>query len=169
MPAVPDWAIALTYWLHLLATVTWIGSLVSISILVLPAAARALQPADQLAFIDVVQKRLEPIGWFSVSLLVVTGLFQMSINIHYNGFLSVSGQWSLAILSKHILVAALIAVSAMHTWDVLPAIRRALMRKDKLDPKQLSSLRRRETGLMRTSLVLSALVLLATAIARAAA
>ncbi len=168
MPAVPNWAVALTYWLHLLATVTWIGSLVSISILVLPAAARTLQPVDQLAFIDVVQKRLEPIGWFSVSLLVVTGLFQMSVNIHYNGFLSVSGQWSLAILAKHILVAALIAVSAMHTWDVLPAIRRALMRKDRIDPAQLNSLRRRETALMRVSLALSALILLATAIARAA-
>ncbi len=168
MPAVPSWAVALTFWLHLLATVTWIGSLVSISILVLPAAARTLQPVDQLAFIDVVQRRLEPIGWFSVSLLVVTGLFQMSVNIHYNGFLSVSGQWSLAILAKHILVVALIVVSAIHTWDVLPAIRRALLRKDKINQEQLSLLRRRETILMRTSLMLSALVLLATAIARAA-
>ena len=152
----------------LIFTRTWIGSLVSISILVLPAAARTLQPVDQLTFIDMVQKRLEPIGWFSVSLLIATGLFQMSVNIHYNGFLAVSGQWSLAILAKHILVVALIAVSAMHTWDVLPSIRRALMRKDRIDPEQLNSLRRLETILMRTSLVLSALILLATAIARAA-
>jgi uncharacterized membrane protein len=166
MPPVPVWAVALTFWLHLIATVTWIGSLVSISILVLPAAARTLQPTDQLVFIDTIQKRLEPIGWFSVSLLVVTGLFQMSVNVHYNGFLSVSGLWSLAILVKHILVISLIAVSAMHTWDVLPAIRRALMRKDKVNQEQLDSLRHRETILMRTSLALSVLILLATAVAR---
>ncbi len=167
MPAVPDWAIALTYWLHLLATVTWIGSLVSISLLILPAATKTLQPVDQLAFIEAIQRRLEPIAWFSLSVLVVTGLFQMSVNIHYNGFLSVSGQWSIAILTKHILVLVLIVVSAMHTWDVLPAIRRALMRKDKIDPHLLDSLHHRENVLLRISLVLGALILLATAVARA--
>ncbi len=168
MPTVvPTWALALVFWLHFLATVTWIGSLVAIYVLVEPAAKRALEPTDQLALVEGIQRRLEPIAWFSVSLLVVTGLFQMSVNPHYNGFLSTSGQWSLAILSKHILVAALIAVSATHTWDVLPAIRRALMRKDKIDPTQLGSLQRRETALLRWSLVLAALILLATAVARA--
>ncbi len=168
MPAVPDWAIALTYWLHLLATVTWIGSLAAISLLIQPAAGKTLQPVDRLAFIDAIQRRLEPIAWFSLSVLVVTGLFQMSVNIHYNGFLSVSNQWSIAILSKHILVLTLIIVSAMHTWDVLPAIRRALLRKDKIDSRQLEALQHRETLLLRTSLVLAALILLATAVARAA-
>ncbi len=168
MPAVvPTWALALVFWLHLLATATWIGSLVSIYVLVQPAARRALEPLDQLSLVEAIDKRLEPIVWFSVSLLVVTGLFQMSVNPHYNGFLSTSGQWSLAILSKHVLVAILIAVSATHTWDVLPAIRRALMRKDKIDSLQLANLRRREAALLRWSLVLAALILLATAVARA--
>jgi len=168
MPSVvPAWALALTFWLHLLATVTWIGSLASISILVLPAAARALRLPEQLVLVDAVQKRLEPIAWFSVSLLVVTGLFQMSVNPHYNGFLATSGQWSLAILAKHVLVATLIAVSAVHTWDVLPAIRRALLRKEKADPADLRALQRREVALLRASLVLAALILLATAFARA--
>ena len=168
MPTVvPTWALALVFWLHLLATATWIGSLISIYLLVQPAARRVLQPVEQLALVDAVQKRLEPIVWFSVSLLIVTGLFQMSVNPHYNGFLSTSGQWSLAILSKHILVAILIAVSATHTWDVLPAIRRALMRKDKIDTIQLASLQHREGLLLHWSLVLAALILLATAVARA--
>lgn len=168
MPAVvPTWALALVFWLHLLATATWIGSLVSIYLLVQPAARRSLEPLDQLSLVEAIDKRLEPIVWFSVSLLIVTGLFQMSVNPHYNGFLSTSGQWSLAILSKHVLVAILIAVSATHTWDVLPAIRRALMRKDKIDSLQLANLRRREAVLLRWSLVLAALILLATAVARA--
>ena len=168
MPAVvPTWALALTFWFHLLATITWIGSLFAIYVLVEPAARRALAPVDHLALVEGIQKRLEPIAWFSVSLLIVTGLFQMSVNPHYNGFLSTSGQWSLAILSKHILVAILIAVSATHTWDVLPSIRRALMRKDKIDRLQLASLQHREALLLRWSLVLAALILLATAFARA--
>lgn len=168
MPVVPSWAIALTYWLHMLATITWIGSLAAIAVLILPAANQTLSPVDQLAFIESIQKRLEPVAWFSLSVLVVTGLFQMSVNPHYNGFLDVSGQWSLAILAKTALVAILIAVSAMHTWDVLPSIRRLLMRKDKADPEQLAKLQRREKLLLGISLSLAALVLLATAVARAA-
>ena len=163
----PSWALASIFWLHLMATVTWIGSLVSISVLVLPISKRSLKPVDELALLDGIQKRLEPIAWFSVSLLVATGLFQMSVNPHYNGFLSTSGQWSLALLSKHILVASLITVSAVHTWDVLPAMRRALMRRQKPDEEEVLRLQRRERALLRASLVLAALVLLATAVMRA--
>jgi putative copper resistance protein D len=164
---VPSWTLASIYWLHLLAAVTWIGSLVSMYVLVLPVTKRALRPIDELALLDGIERRLEPIAWFSVSLLIVTGLFQMSVNPHYNGFLSTSGQWSLAILSKHILVAALVAVSAVYTWDVLPAMRRTLMRKDKANEAELARLQRRERALLRTSLILAALILLATAVARA--
>jgi len=167
MPIVPSWAIALTFWLHMLAVVTWIGSLVSISLLIQPSATRTLKPVDQLVFIEAIHKRLEPIAWFSISLLVVTGLFQMSVNVHYNGFLSTSNQWSLAILTKQVLVVILIVVSAIHTWEVLPAIRRALMRKDKINEEELAVLQRREKTLLRASLILAALILLATAIARA--
>ena len=168
MPAnVPYWAVAFTFWIHMLATAAWIGSLVAIAVLVLPAAGRALAPVDQLSLIQVVQKRLEPVTWFSVSILVVTGLFQMSVNPHYNGFLSTSGQWSLAMLTKHILVGTLIAVSAVHTWDALPALRRALLQKTKLDQSEIRRLQRREVNLLRASLVLGLLVLLAAAFARA--
>ena len=164
---IPTWALAGLFWLHILATVTWIGSLVAIYWLVMPAAGRILKPVDDLALLDAIQKRLEPVGWFSVSVLIVTGLFQMSVNPHYNGFLSTSGQWALAILGKHTLVAGLITVSAVHTWDVLPTMRRVLMRKDKADPQELQKLQRRERTLLRVSLVLGALILLATAVMRA--
>ena len=165
--AVPFWAVALLYWVHLVATATWIGSLISIILLVLPAARRALGAADQLSLIEFIQRRLEPIAWFSVSVLVVTGLFQMSVNPNYNGFLSTSGRWSLAMLTKHILVGALIAVSAVHTWDVLPTLRRALLKKDRLADGELAGLQRREMALLRASMILGVLVLLATGFARA--
>ncbi len=163
----PTWALASLFWLHMLATVTWIGSLVSMYVLVLPVSRRALKPVDELALLDGVQKRLEPIAWFSVSLLIVTGLFQMSVNPHYNGFLSTSGQWALAILAKHTLVAGLVVVSAVHTWDVLPSLRRALMRRQKADEDEILRLQRRERALLTVSLVLAAFILLATAIMRA--
>lgn len=167
MPTIPSWILALTFWLHLLATVTWVGSLAAISVLILPAAKRTLKPLDQLAFIEAIQKRLEPLAWFCLSLLIVTGLFQMSVNPHYDGFLSTSTQWSLSLLTKHGLVAIMIVVSAVQTWEVLPAIRRTLMMKNNTNLKQVLKLQRRETWLLRANLALAVLILLATAFARA--
>lgn len=168
MPPMPYWVLALIFWLHLLATVTWVGSLAALSFLILPASSRTLKAPDQLAFISAVQQRLEPLAWFCLSLLIVTGLFQMSVNVHYDGFLSVSTRWSIALLTKHALVAVMVVVSAIQTWEVLPAIRRTLMMKSKVDEAQLEKLRRRETALLRWSLALAVLILLATAFARAA-
>ena len=166
MTTPPSWVIALIFWLHMLATVAWIGSLVAISILVLPASTRILKLADQLSFISAVQKRLEPIAWFSMGLLLVTGLFQLSANPHYNGFLSISTQWSLAILVKHSLAVIMVVVSAVQTWEVIPSIRRTLMKKDKATEEELGKLEKRETFLLRANVLLTALILIATAIAR---
>jgi uncharacterized membrane protein len=165
----PTWALALTYWLHFLATVSWVGSLASISFLILPAMKRALDAETQLVFLEAMQKRLEPIAWFSMSLLVLTGLFQMSVNPHYDGFLSISTQWSLAILSKHLLGIVMVVVSAIQTWEVIPAIRRAIVKSRKSkNTDELNALRQREILLLRMNFGLSVLILLATAFARAA-
>jgi uncharacterized membrane protein len=165
----PTWALALVFWLHLLATVAWLGGLAALAILVLPAAKRVLKPADQLAFIEGIQKRLEPLAWFSLAILIVTGLFQLSVNPHYDGFLSTSGQWSIAILTKHTLVVLMIVVSAIQTWEVLPAIRRGLMRieKGRADEAEVNRLQKKETLLLRLNIGLSIFILAATAFARA--
>lgn len=164
----PVWAIAVIYWLHFLGTVMWVGSLAAITFLILPAMKRTLDLNTQLALIEAIQKRFEPVTWFSLSLLVLTGLFQMSVNPHYDGFLSTSTQWSLAILAKHILGMIVIAVSAVQTWDVIPAIRRAiLVSKKTKNLDQLDSLRRREIMLLQINLFVAVLILAATAVARA--
>lgn len=164
----PNWAIVITYWLHFIATVMWVGNLSAIAFLILPAMKRALETNAQIALIEAIQKRFEPIAWFSLSLLVLTGLFQMSVNPHYDGFLATSTQWSLAILAKHLLGMLVIVATAIQTWDVTPALHRALIKSKKTDNSQeLESLRRRETRLIQTNLILGILLLAATAVARA--
>ena len=160
------WILAIIYWLHMLATVTWIGSLAAINLLVLPASTRTLKLVDQLSFIAALQKRLEPLAWFCMGLLLVTGLFQLSTSPHYDGFLNTSTQWSLAILIKHGLAIIMVVVSAIQTWEVLPAIHRTLMRKDKAEEDELAKLQKKELLILRLNLLISALILAATAYAR---
>lgn len=161
-----SWVLAIIFWLHMLATVTWIGSLAAINILVLPASHRTLKLADQLGFISALQKRLEPLAWFCMAVLLVTGLFQLSTSPHYDGFLSLSTQWSFAILVKHGLALVMVVVSAIQTWEVLPAIQRTLMKKEKAAEAELAKLQKKELLILRVNLTLSALILAATALAR---
>jgi len=62
----------------------------------------------------------------------------------------------------------MIVVSAIQTWEVIPAIRRAiLLSKKNNNAEQLDVLRRREIVLVRINFGLSVLILAATAVARA--
>ncbi|WKZ41522.1 MAG: CopD family protein [Anaerolineales bacterium] len=166
MEAPSTWTLAVIYWLHMLATVVWIGSLAAINILVLPASHRTLNLGDQLSLISALQKRLEPLAWFCMGILLVTGLFQLSTSPHYDGFLSLSTQWSFAILVKHGFAVLMVVVSAIQTWEVLPAIHRTLMKKEKAEETELAKLQKKELLLLRINLALSALILGATALAR---
>lgn len=163
-PSAP--VLAVIFWLHMLATVTWIGSLTAINLLFLPASNRTLKLVDQLSLITAMQKRLEPLAWFCMGVLLVTGLFQLSTSPHYDGFLSISTQWSVAILVKHGFAVLMVVASAIQTWEVLPAIQRILLKKEKANEAELARLQRREKLLLRINLLLSALILGATAYAR---
>lgn len=169
----PAWALSLAYWLHMLATVAWIGGLAALSLLVLPAARQALDPASYAALLGKIQRRMDPLGWFSLAILTGTGLLQMSANPNYDGFLTIDNRWAAAILVKHILFILMAGISAYMTWGLLPQLRRQALLQARSQPaaqtqETLARLGRREAWLLRLNLALGVLVLGLTAIARAA-
>ena len=165
---IPFWALSLAYWLHMLATVAWIGGLVALVVLVLPVARRVLEADSYAIFLEQVQRRLDPLGWLSLAVLLATGFFQLSANANYEGFLSISNRWAVAILIKHILFFGMIGVSAYLTWGILPALRRiALMRAKGIEAEDADKLQKRETLLLRINLILGILILGLTSLARA--
>lgn len=165
----PAWELALIYWLHMLATVLWIGGLAALIGLILPIAGRVLEPEALAKLLEHIQRRLDPLGWFCLLVLVGTGMFQMSANPNYQGFFAIQNTWSAAILLKHGVFLGILAVSAWNTWGALPALRRAVLRlaQGKTDP-QAEALRLRTQRLMQVNLGLAAIVLALTALARAA-
>jgi uncharacterized membrane protein len=166
--AIPYWALTLVYWLHMLATVIWIGGLVALNLLIIPAARPNLAAEDYSRLLDHIQRRLDPLGWLSLAVLVGTGLFQMSANPNYEGFLQVSNRWSQAILVKHLVFLAMTGVSAYLTWVLLPGLRRlALARAKGIRAAGLDQLERRERRFLRLNLVLGIAILGLTALARA--
>ena len=166
--ATPLWALTLSYWLHMLSTVVWIGSLAALVLLVVPAAQRSLDASAYGALLEALQRRLDSLGWFCLALLVGTGMFQMSASSSYNGLLAINNLWAVAILVKHILFLGMVGVSAYFTWWLLPTLRRLALRiaQGKGSPAEQARLQRQNTSLLRLNLLLSVLILALTALAR---
>lgn len=151
----------------MLATVIWIGALAALALLVLPAA-RALEAKAYAALLESIQRRLDPLGWFCLAVLVGTGMFQMSASPQYEGVLAITNRWAVAILIKHIVFGGMILLSAYTTWGVLPALRRLAMRQAQgLDTPAAGKLLAQNALLLRLNLALAIGVLALTALARA--
>jgi uncharacterized membrane protein len=164
------WALWLAYWLHMLATVVWIGGLAALAIFVLPAARSALDPPAYATFLSKLQSRFDPLGWFCLAILAGTGLFQMSASPSYQGFLTIENRWAAAILVKHLLFFGMAGLSAYLTWGLMPKIRRLALRRAasaSVDEAEAQRMIAQETRLLQLNLLLGVLVLALTAIARA--
>lgn len=164
---IPHWALLLSFWLHMLATVAWLGGLAALALFVLPSMRRSLPPRDYATWVAALNQRLDPIGWFSLGLLIFTGLLQMDSNPNYEGLLNLSNPWAVAICLKHIVFFGMIAVSAFLTWGVAPALRRATLRRAQGKPSPQDQIwLRRFQALIALNLGLGLLVLVFTALAR---
>lgn len=163
----PVWALTIAFWLHMLATVLWIGGLAILSILVIHAANKSLDTKDYAVFLEKVQRRLDPLAWFSMLVLLGSGMLQMSANPNYEGILAVDNTWAVAILIKHLLFGVMVVISGYLTWGVLPALsRNALLQVSGKEDQNFEKLQNREARLLRVNLIFGVLVLAFTALAR---
>ena len=168
----PSWALAFAYWLHMIATVIWIGGLAALALFIIPAARKSLPVGEFAVMLEGLQRRLDPWGWFCLAVLLATGMLQMSANPNYNGFLAFNNRWAVAILLKHLLFLGMAAISAYITWGLLPQLRRLSFQlahakgddQDSVSEKLFAQ----ERLLIYINLVLGILILALTAIARAA-
>lgn len=161
--------LTLIYGLHMLATVAWIGGLAAFAFIILPAAKKGLPVGAYEPFFIRMSTRLQQIGWFSLVVLIITGLFQMSAHPQYEGILAVNNTWSIAIFAKHIVIGSMVIVSAYVTWILNPAYQRLSLLKSKgalRDEGQLGRLQQREVFALRLMLAIGVIVLLLTALAR---
>ena len=159
-----------SYVLHLIATVVWIGGLVTMGLIVQPMAIKLLPDQAELArLLEAIQRRFRPLANISLIVLILTGMVQMSANKYYIGFLEFDNTWSKAILFKHIAVIVMIGLAALMTFSIEPALRRnALLAANGIqDEASAARLRRQQARLTRLNLVFSIVVLVFTAIARA--
>lgn len=164
---IPFWALTLSYWLHLLSTVVWLGGLSLMTFIAWPAVRSQILTAEQWTAL---RQRFAPWANISLAVLWVTGFLQMTSDSNYEGFLVVRSLWAQAILIKHVAVIAMMGFGLYIQWRVHPALERVNLlaaKKPELARTEREMLTSQEARLLRLNLICAAAVLFFTAIATA--
>ncbi len=162
--------LAASFFLHLIATVVWIGGLVTMALVVWPGMRRALSDAADFArAVEAIDARFRPLANLSLVVLVITGLVQMNANENYTGLLNLSNLWAQALFLKHVSIIGMIVVGALMNFGVQPALRRNAMlaAAGVTNESEAAALRLRLNRLAQIDLILGIAVLVLTAVARA--
>jgi uncharacterized membrane protein len=162
-----DWILTFSYWVHLLATVVWLGGMMLLAVIAWPAwRAQSLSDNQWLAL----QKRFAPWVNGSMALLWVTGFVQMTNNVNYTGFLAIDSTWAAAILLKHVAVVAMMAATLYLQFRVYPAMERLQLlaaKKPQTAAQEQVRLQLQERRWLWINLVCAAVILFFTAVATA--
>ena len=98
--------IAISYWLHAVATVVFIGYFVLLAGIYLPALARVQNGAA----LSEISKRSRPWMYGSLLIFLITGIYLMLIDPNYLGIGNFSNFWAVMMLVKHLLIMVMIAL-----------------------------------------------------------
>jgi uncharacterized membrane protein len=98
--------IALSYWLHAVATVIFVGHYVLLALIYLPV----LSKTENGTALSEISKQSR--SWMYASLLVfiITGIYLMIVDSNYLGFADFGNFWGIVMLVKHVLIIGMIVM-----------------------------------------------------------
>jgi uncharacterized membrane protein len=113
----PITLLAIANFLHLIATITWVGGMIIMRLIVTPALRTltrqgGLSEAEQRAVLRAIGQRGASYTSGAIVVFIITGLAMLSLNPNYTGFLVFGNLWTQIILLKHVAVAGLIISTA---------------------------------------------------------
>ena len=111
----------LVVWLHLLAAVGWIGGMVFLSLVLVPALKRESALSQRATLFRAIAVRFRAVVWCSVAVLVVTGPMLLA---HRGLSLLEPSRWPSALTAKLVLVLTLLALTGAHDFVVGPRVSR---------------------------------------------
>lgn len=91
-------------WLHVLAAIAWIGGMLFIALVLVPVTRRLEDPAMRTRLVQETGRRFRTVGWIALTVLVVTGLLNLSI--HPFLLSSPRLQWKLGLVGLALILSA---------------------------------------------------------------
>jgi len=149
--------LATASWLHLIATVIWIGGIAFILFIAMPSA-RQVMGTDAGKLMGVVSKRFTPVANYSIALLVLTGATMAVLNNRFTSSTILDNNWIIILAAKHILVLTMIVIHFYRGWILAPKIVRMESKPGKVALQNLS------INLVKANFGLGLMVLLLSAI-----
>ncbi len=160
--------ISISQFIHLVASIVWIGGLLIFTVYVWPEVHRSVaNPDESRQFVLRLQRRFRPVANLSLVSLLGTGMVQMGANANYEGLLAFTNTWTIAMLFKHLAFGGMVILAFILQLGVAPSIERAALLAARGATDELDRVMHREAFLTRLMLALGAIVLLFTAIATA--
>lgn len=104
--------------LHLVATVAWIGGMLFMKLVLMPALG-AIEPAQRGRLMGAVAGRFTTVAWTSFAVLVVTGVLKTPADL----LADLSTTYGTMLAAKHVVVLAMGAVGVVITFFVAPRLR----------------------------------------------
>jgi uncharacterized membrane protein len=166
-PTTTFWILVFSYWLHMLATVVWLGGLALMGLIAWPALHRGMLADNQWLSL---QKRFLPWANASLLILLITGFIQMTLDSNYSGFMVMDSLWAWAILLKHIAFLGMVIIGLYVQFSLYPAMDRLqllLAKQPSLAGSEQGRLHHKEIRLLRLNMVCAVVILFFTAVATA--
>lgn len=140
-------------WLHLVATVIWIGGIFFILFIAIPSAKKILGD-DAGKLMGEISNRFTPLANYSIYLILITGIVLSLLHNNYIGVIVFGYNWTSVLLIKHILVVAMTIIHFYRGLILTPKIGRTTSTVEKGLLQKLSM------DLVKANLALGMLILL---------
>jgi uncharacterized membrane protein len=148
-------------WLHLLATVAWIGGIFTNVLVISSAARESLEPPMMMRLWGGIIKRFRVIVYASMAIFIGTGIVMMIMNSGYSSSFDFGDTWTLFLVLKHIFVLILIIVGIYMLQSVFPRLARLAA---KGPSPELAKADKRQKVVGGISLILAIIILVFTAV-----
>jgi len=119
----------LNLWLHVLASVIWIGGMLFLSLVAVPVLRQVDSPLVRADLFRKMAQRFRRLVWICIVVLILTGI----VNVAYYGNTSTGSPYLKVLVIKLGLVGVLVALGVAHDFIIGPRAARAQSR-DGLPP-----------------------------------
>jgi uncharacterized membrane protein len=103
---------ALVTFLHDLFTVVWVGGLITLGVVVMPSARKALGMGPEMKrLMDAIQRRLSALVYVSIVGLALTGLLLSRRAAAFQGLFHFGNPYATVLSVKHLLVVLMVGIA----------------------------------------------------------
>jgi uncharacterized membrane protein len=102
--------IALSTWLHALASIILIGHYLLLSIIYLPAMVKDMPDAANGVVLSAISRQSRPWMYASLAVFFVTGIHLTLVDPNYLGLGNFGNAWGVLMLVKHVLILGMLAL-----------------------------------------------------------